>query len=869
MEFPAWISKQNLQLIACRIAFQAVRLLVAAALLFYNLPVNAQRQMEYLGRGVVVVRPSADSVFIGWRLSGSDPEDIAFNVYRQTGSQPAVKLNSAPIGSVTFFIDTKADLTRANAYYVTPVINGKEGKPSASFTLQANPAQRQYLSVPLQVPPPDEVFGEKYTYSANDASAGDLDGDGEYEIVLKWDPSLTRNPPQTGLTGLQIIDAYKLDGRLLWRINLGKNIRSGAAYTQFLVYDLDGDGKAEMICKTADGTMDGAGNFIGDKDKDWRTLSPKGDPTFGKIVNGPEYLTVFDGLTGKALVTETYLSSRYPLDGWGGIGGNGGNDKTGGRPDRFTAGIAYLDGIHPSAVFVRGWYGRTVAAAWDYRDGKLRSRWVFDSKDAKNPYSGQGNHSISVADVDDDGRDEFCVGSMTLDDDGTGLYTTGLRHGDALHISDMDPDRPGLEVFGVHENEEATVALQTPGVAMFDAKTGKILFSLGPGVDVGRGVAADIDPTHPGFENWGGPGGLRDVHGATITSKTPSSTNFVLWWDGDLTRELLDKNRIDKWDWKDNVTLNLLTAKGCTSNNGTKSTPCLSADILGDWREEVIWRTDDNSELRIYTTVIPSKYRFYTLMHDPQYRLSIAWQNVAYNQPPHPGFFLGDGMKIPPRPNIICTRSLPDTSFAMHKLIFADDFRDPPDSEKWVAEIAPLPDSRVYTRNGKLILDTGGGVTVWLNKRLSGNLIIEFDRKVVVAKGKNDRLSDMNFFWMASDPRNQDIFTRNGVLEKYDSLLLYYVGMGGNTNSTTRFRKYDGNGNRTLLHEYKDAGHLLKPNQTYHIKIVVKEGATSFWADGICYFSYQDPQPVREGYFGFRSTWSHQEIDRFRCYTDR
>jgi rhamnogalacturonan endolyase len=267
---------------------------------------------------------------------------------------------------------------------------------------------------------------------------------------------------------------------------------------------------------------------------------------------------------------------------------------------------------------------------------------VFDSKDAGNPYSGQGNHQVSVADVDKDGKDEFCVGAMCIDDDGQGLYTTGLRHGDAFHISDLDPERPGLEVFGIHENEGETKLLGTPGVAMFDAATGEIIFSIGPGVDVGRGVAADIDPTHPGFENWGGPGGLRDVDGHTISNLTPSSTNFLVWWDGDLTRELLDMNRIDKWDWKNETTINLLTATECTSNNGSKGTPCLSADIIGDWREEVIWRTRDNTELRIYITTIPTKYRFCTLMQDSQYRMSIAWQNVGYNQPPHPGFYLGE-----------------------------------------------------------------------------------------------------------------------------------------------------------------------------------------------------------------------------------
>ena len=619
-------------------------LIIITTLLFgFSNDAMLQRIMEHIDRGVIALNAASESVFISWRLLNTDPQNVSFDLYRSTRSGDTIKLNNKSIQGGTWFIDTTASVLEENVYYINPSNKKPEFSNSNSYVLSPSGVKKSYLSVPLQIPLPGELNGEQYRYTANDASVGDLDGDGKYEIVLKWEPTITRNPPRTGLTGLQIIDAYELDGTLLWRINMGKNIRSGAAYTQFLVYDLDGDGRSEMICKTADGSIDGKGNAIGDKDKDWRTLDPD-SPTYGKIVDGPEYLTVFDGLTGEALATEEYIPTRYPLDGWGGIGGNGRNDNTGGRADRFTAGIAYLDGHLPSAVFVRGWYGRTAVAAWDYRNNKLTTRWVFDSKDADNPYSGQANHQISVADVDKDGKDEFCTGAMCIDDDGQGLYTTGLRHGDALHLSDMDPARPGLEVYGIHENEGRTVSLGTPGVAMFDAANGEIIFSAGPGVDVGRGVAADIDPTHPGFENWGGPGGLRDVHGNTISDHTPSSANFVIWWDGDLIRELLDKNRIDKWDWKNNTTKNLLTAVDCASNNGTKATPCLSADLFGDWREEVIWRTKDNAELRIYSTTIPTGYRFCTLMQDPQYRLSIAWQNVAYNQPPHPGFYLGEGM---------------------------------------------------------------------------------------------------------------------------------------------------------------------------------------------------------------------------------
>jgi len=425
---------------------------------------------------------------------------------------------------------------------------------------------------------------------------------------------------------------------LLWEINLGKNIREGAHYTQFMVYDLDGDGLAEFACKTADGTRDGKGKVIGDAMKDWRNAN-------GKILSGPEYFTVFNGKTGEAMATTDYIPGRGKTSGWGGRGGNGGNDNDGNRVDRFTACIAYLDGKRPSIVMCRGYYGRTVLAAWDWRGGKLISRWVFDTKDGSNPYSGMGNHNLSVADVDNDGKDEIIYGSMCVDDNGKGLYTTGFRHGDAIHVSDLDPQHPGLEVFGVHEIEEGT---KGPGAVLYDAKTGAVLWRCSEDEDVGRGVAENIDPSLTGAQLWySGSDGLLDIKGKRV-GENPPSTNFLIWWDGDLSRELLDGNHIDKYKGG-----RLLTATGCVSNNGSKANPALSADLTGDWREEVIFRTEDNRELRVYSTTIPSQHRLYTLMHDPQYRLSIAWQNVGYNQPPHTSFYLGKGMKKAPQPNII------------------------------------------------------------------------------------------------------------------------------------------------------------------------------------------------------------------------
>ncbi len=587
----------------------------------------AQRQMENLDRGVIAVRQSADSVYIGWRLLGTESEDLAFNLYRKTDNEIPVKLNDKPIVASTNFVDIKSDIKKKNSYFVKTIVKGAEQQASKAFELKADAPIRQYLEIPLRTP---------NGYSPNDMSTGDLDGDGEYDLIVHM-TGRGRDNPSNGFTDPPIFQAHKMDGTFLWEINLGKNIREGAHYTQFMVYDLDGDGIAEFACKTADGSRDGLGKMIGDSTKNWVN-------NFGKIITGPEYFTIFSGKTGAALATTDYIPARGNIGAWGGVGGNGKNDATGNRVDRYTACVAYLDGIHPSVIMCRGYYGRTVLAAWDWRNGKLTSRWVFDSKDGKNPYSGMGNHNLSVADVDGDGKDEIIFGSMCVDDNGKGLYSTGLRHGDAIHVSDFDLDNPGLEVFGVHEIEEGT---KGPGAAVYDAKTGKILWRGQEDEDVGRGVADNIDNTKVGGQMWwSGSNGLHDIHGNTIGG-SPRSTNFLIYWDGDFSRELLDGNHIDKYNGG-----RLFTANGSIPNNGTKSTPALSADLFGDWREELILRAYDNQSIRIYTTIIPTEHRTYTLMHDPQYRLSIAWQNVGYNQPPHTSFYMGKGMKPAPKPNI-------------------------------------------------------------------------------------------------------------------------------------------------------------------------------------------------------------------------
>ena len=591
---------------------------------------------ERLGRGLAGI-PTEQGFYLSWRMLPGDDTFLAFDLYRSTDGGRAVKLNDAPILTTSDFLDTAADLSRDNRWSLR--VRGRE---IASWSRTGGQEALPYLRIPIDAPGPGTVFGtdERYTLSANDACVGDLDGDGEYEIILKWEPSNKKLPPQRGYAGNTLVDAYKLDGTRLWRIDLGHNIRSGPPTTLLLVFDFDGDGCAELVCKTADGTIDGTGAPIGDPTLDNR-VGDEADPTFGKVILGREYVTVFEGRTGRALATQEYIPTRYPLDSWGGWGGNGLTDNLGERSDRFSAGVGCFDGRTPSPFFVRGWYGRTVVAAWTFTDGKLEPLWTFDSSERRwAGYSGMGNHSVTVGDFDGDGYDEVCVGSMVVDHDGEGLFTTKLRHGDALHAGDLVPSRPGLEVFGVHENEESTIQFGTPGMAVFDARTGEILWSAEPGADIGRGVAADIDPRFEGAECWGaGSRGLRScATGEILTQGVPNSCNFIIYWDADPYSELLDRTTVSKWNWETGRAEPLMTAQGVVACNGSKSTPCISGDLLGDWREEVVWATPDNSELRIYLTDIPAENRMPTLMSDRMYRLAIAWQNVAYNQPPHPSF---------------------------------------------------------------------------------------------------------------------------------------------------------------------------------------------------------------------------------------
>lgn len=471
------------------------------------------------------------------------------------------------------------------------------------------------------------------TYSAGDCSVGDLDGDGELEIVLKWDPSDAKDASQNGKTGKVYIDAYKTDSTRLWRIDLGPNIRAGAHDTQFIVYDLDMDGCAEVAFRTADATVDGLGNVLGDKDALWT------DNWSGKNLEGPLYLTVFDGKTGKALDSVPYDPNNNEPNTL--VFGDG----YGNRSERYNACVAFLEENTPFMVFQRGYYagrsegpGRTVLAAYRFKDGKISKHWRFDTMDADySRYIGQGNHNISVGDCDNDGKDEIFLGSLTIDHDGKPLWCSYMGHGDAMHLGDFDPNHSGLEFFEVHESETAA---QKYGFTVFAAESGEVLHFREGGKDTGRGMIANVAPFGGSYVAWAGSGaGKINSLGENIDADF-NSMNFRIYWDGDLYDELLDGTSIFKINSSGKQEL-LFNADGCSANNGSKSTPCIQADILGDWREEVIWRTADNTALRIYTTTIPTAYSIMPLMTDHVYRMGVVWQNSSYNQPPHLGYYLG------------------------------------------------------------------------------------------------------------------------------------------------------------------------------------------------------------------------------------
>ena len=649
----------------------ALLMIAAVSMQAQNTPVS---QMEKLDRGLIALSNSSGSgKFVSWRFLGTDdPARTTFNLKRN-----GVVIKEGL--TVTNYKDTGGN--NSSEYIVETVVDGKVVETSAPVKAWEN----AWLKLPLNRPAGGSTKSGDFTYSPNDCSVGDVDGDGEYELFVKWDPSNSKDNSQNGYTGDVIIDCYKLNGTLLWRIDLGCNIRAGAHYTQFMVYDFDKDGKAELICKTAPGSKDAAGKYVNqvselsaiknaDNTKDWRNSN-------GRIDGGQEYLTAFEGLTGKAIHTIAYYPNRNAKaelsDAAGSFNWDDRSGKTdkagyGNRGERYLAAVAYLDGPEgkASGIFSRGYYTYAYIWAVDFDGEKLIPRWLHCS-DSKTKYSvvtynasgqgtsreytpgaatsgggsrtmyGNGNHNLSVGHVDGDGCDEILWGSAGLDNDGKLLYATGFGHGDAIHMGKMIPGREGMQVFEVHE-EKGTYAWD-----LHDAATGEVLHKGGPeGVDNGRGIAAQL--TNKSGEWWFSSANAREQRSA-VTGETASeksaSMNFRVYWDGTVQDALLDGNKIDKYNSSSNSFGRLVTFSdlGPSSTcNSTKNTPNLSADILGDWREEVILYTvtDEEAYLGIYSTNTATDYRIPTLMHDHTYRMGVCWQNTAYNQPPHIGYNL-------------------------------------------------------------------------------------------------------------------------------------------------------------------------------------------------------------------------------------
>lgn len=582
---------------------------------------------EPLDRGAIATfTGTGRSYLINWRLKTDDPADVSFNVFRN-----GVKINELPLTEKTNFLDV--DGGAGNVYQVEA---WSEGILMESATALMLP--KGFWDIPLNRPVGGTTSTGDFEYIPGDCMVADVDGDKTYEVVMKWDPSNRMDNSESGVTGNVLIDAYRLDGTQLWRIDLGKNIRAGAHYTQLMVYDLDGDGKAEVACKTAPGTIDGKGQFVlmgqDDPQADYRA---KVESTEGVIICGPEYLTVFSGLTGEALATTAYRPARDTIDNWG--------DRYGNRSERYLACVAYLDGVKPSLVLCRGYYTAAFLWAVDFDGVSLSTRWLHSSTKGGIGAYGEGAHSLSTADVDGDGRDEIVYGACVVDDDGSLIYRTGLGHGDALHVGDFVPDRPGMEVMMVHEDVSAAY-----GVEMHDALTGEVLSGVYTGSDVGRGLCADVDVSSHGHEYWStASSNVYGADGVSLSTKRPS-VNFRTYWDGDLQDEVTEKGVITKWMGR---TSNLSTLVDMPSAYGAgtnviKYTPCLQADIFGDWREEQIYYdAATKSHLWIFSTPYASSYRVPTLMHDHHYRMATVWQTAAYNQPPHLSYSLRDYVTRP------------------------------------------------------------------------------------------------------------------------------------------------------------------------------------------------------------------------------